>query len=43
MCGRLRGADPAGPCSVHQRPDAGWRGVPCAGVPCFPLWHPGNR
>ena len=40
---RLRGADPVGPCPVHRRPDAGRRGVSCAGVPRFAFWHPGHR
>lgn len=40
---RLRGTDPAGPCPVHRRPNAGRRGVPCTGVPRFALWHPGHR
>ena len=40
---RLRGADPAGPCPVHRRPDAGRRGVPCTGVSRFTLWYPGHR
>ena len=40
---RLRGADPAGPCPVHRRPNAGRRGVPCTGVSRFALWHPSHR
>ena len=40
---RLRGADPSGPCSVHRRPGAGRRGVPCTGVSRFTLWHPVHR
>ena len=40
---RLRGADPVGPCPVHRRPDAGRRGVSCAGIPRFAFWYPGHR